>query len=364
MGVFQIWLVLLVGWGVESSLGNDPAFLDEHQPHRQPNLLTFLLPFHARGPILKSEPKRYLIIDTAYAGSMSSKMMVMASGVALAMVTQRTPVVRWKDVSFRDRFRDFPPHGMMDLSSFLHKSVPVDCQLQIGREANISNILPSCSVLRVSSRDDYVLSVLPFSVRGRPLGDWLFEYAPTPMGALIHAIFRPMPSIQSLLEHYINEVTEGNKTLITLHLDTEVLGAEEYIADVPSVVNSRIIDCGAAYARALGAELLFLASDCRACAKHARLRLRVALPSLSVLSLDNYTSFVQHKVPRKVAAHFLDDGGTELLDPEYADLLLLGRGSACVGTARSSFSRAASALGECSIVASGGAGCLNEIGAL
>ena len=67
-----------------------------------PPLLQRLLP-EDKGHTRQEEQNRYIVIEKAGAG-MSNSMLSLASGIALAMVTQRTPLFDWSGSIFKTMF--------------------------------------------------------------------------------------------------------------------------------------------------------------------------------------------------------------------------------------------------------------------
>jgi len=224
---------------------------------------------------------------------MSNRMLAVASGVALAVVTQRTPIIDWSSLFPDDRFGRSPPRGL------IQQPLPSPrnelCTLRLGHtsdqtacwavladfyereEWDLRGLMPSCQVLHVQSNQQFLPLLLGFRVRGGPsLGSILATHGREPLTVLVAALFRPDPALAAAVSAFRDSLAHGGATgerrrgrgaraagagpvLITVHVRYGLL-AERKKALGPSVVPS-IANCTAAWAARVRATHVYVGSD-------------------------------------------------------------------------------------------------------
>ena len=207
---------------------------------------------------------RFILIDPQ-AGT-SNRMLALASGVALAIITNRTPIVlKWNSMFGGDRFGSSPPKSLLqwsDLNLTDAPHVPPSCHLSlqhvqpdrpcwselINSVVSSSSPLDECQILSIKSNQYFLPLLLSKQIHGRRLRDWF--YPKSPMTVLSASLFQPPPHLMSAVEAYHSslvgpDIGSDSPVTVTLHVRTQILGMQEYgrRREHKEAVNLKIAEC-------------------------------------------------------------------------------------------------------------------------
>jgi len=118
------------------------------------------------------------------------------SGIALAMLTSRNPVVPWRGLFDSDRYGLEPPPGIVQNDARGKGNFPSECTLNLDHgkmnhrcwsemfqlykgsvathnDSAFRDLLPRCRTVYVESNQLFLPMLLPMKIRGRSLQSWL-----------------------------------------------------------------------------------------------------------------------------------------------------------------------------------------------
>jgi len=304
------------------------------------------------------------------------------SGVALAMLTGRTPVVPWRGLFESDRYGLEPPPGIVRKDAKGKHEFPSECTLNLDHgkmnhrcwsemfqlydesiasqnDSAFRYLMPRCSTVYVESNQLFLPMLLPMKIHGRTLLSWLSPHGdPEPAAVLVSEFIRPPPSLAYLVEEFHRSLTPVSQTrgqgvrLLTVQLRLAILGYREYPNAIKDhggskqkgidQVNERFAACAAMWANHAKATHIYLASDDFNTEKgEIERRMRQHLQdseSTQFLSLSNMTSYAARVGNASTKMAVLNEKGDFNL-PSLAESLMLARGRVCIRTPRSTYSK-------------------------
>jgi len=336
---------------------------------------------------------RFLFIDPLSAGD-SNKMLALASGVALAAATNRTPLANWNHVFADKRFGDQIPAGLMNHETTMHKSMRTGpCYLSLNHAPSERNcwaplfglqdptqFMAGCKIMTVASNQYFLPLVMRFRARdGRSLEEAFSAEGHEPLAVMMKHLFRPPSALTTAIDSFIQSLAPTTRpvVLLTVHLRNQILrlrtrqqvvGGQRIgmnIVDDPTLVPA-FLNCAVHWAKLSQATHVYVASDYNfSVAEIARL-----LPenvtvlsyrdletfSLALSDLDHHRRATTAPTTATTAAAGWSAGFADL-----ADSLLLGRGQVCVGTPGSTFSKIATnwyGAENCKVLVEADKGCV------